>query len=745
MKKNQVITGLLTIASLMLISARTTRTVSTSVKKSLSLLLPGNPLAAEKKTSDTEAGNPGKKLWLSALEPAADAAIGNIIDPDGSPVCGTTISPKITLQNPGSEPLTSVEVGMILDGKALGNIVTLGNLSLAAGSTSDIISLSPNFTPGPGTHELKVFTRNPNGNADTNDGNDTTSVSFAIIPSVPLTYKESFELGIFPPDNGSDTLNGDPGSLTWQLTYDASSAGSASIYMHNFDYEEVGQRDIYRTPKIDVGTLDSVVVFFSVAYKQYEGTSDSLLVLYSPDCGITWLPTGYAKGGEGLSSSPGTTGEDFIPGASEWRIERVAVKGFCAQGIQSIMIGFQSYNDYGNNIYVDGINISGFSSPQRNIALLSVDQPASALCSTALTPAVSFSNAGLDTFRSLKINYQVDGGAVSTFNWTGILGRCSEASAVLNAYTSSEGTHVLTVFTSEPNGLPDLATANDTLRKTFTIYNTTPLTPPVTEDFETVDFQNWGVQNLDGLKTWERTIATAKTGSGSLWINNPAADNANSAVDNFISPILENPANVDSMFVTFDYAYKSGPRYPGSTVLPLDTLEVMVTKDCGETFTSVWKKWGEELQTVNDPNYSNALPFTPGAEEWRSASIYLTPALGTDNFQVYFSAKSNKQNNIWIDNVNISSKTLPPLLKSQSYLIYPNPFNNAFKVHHTLPPADLKALQVFSSMGQLVLEKRYNGNASTEENINLSRVANGVYILKMLYADKTVVERIVKH
>ncbi|MEO5893453.1 MAG: T9SS type A sorting domain-containing protein [Ferruginibacter sp.] len=776
MKKYQLITGLCFAAAIM-ISAKTIDPVLINIKQSTGVKIANHQLsnAGDVSTSripgaitvgksimqlhDQPAGllSPNNKA-LSSLKAndttaycpmhvlATDASVGSIIDPASGSICSTVISPKITIRNIGTDILNSVEVGMILDGSPLGDIIVLENLALATATSSAAISLSPDFTPDSGTHQLKVYTRNPNGNADAGTGNDTATVSFTVTPTLALTYKESFESETFPVDNGSDIINEDAGSVTWTRSPDVGNVGDASMLLNAFLYEEKGERDIYRTPKINVRQLDSVVLFFSVAYKQYEGAADSLLIVYSPDCGNTWLPTSYAKGGATLSTSPGTTAEEFIPTDSEWRVERVVLQDFCTSDLQSVMFGFESYNGYGNNIYVDGINIAGFARSARNIKLSSVSQPQVALCSNDITPAVSFRNEGIDTIRSLKVNYQVDGGAITTLNWTGSLPKCETASVTSGTSVSTPGLHEITVFTSDPNGLNDFAASNDTLRKTFTIYNNTPVATPVSQGFETTGIPDWGVQNFDRLITWDRSTAAAKTGVGSLWINNPATGNGTGTLDNFVSPVIENNTTIDSMFVTWDYAYQAGARYPGSTVLPLDTLEVLVTGDCGATFTSVWKKWGEELQTINDPNYSSSTTFVPAnAGEWKMARVYLSPAIGTGSFQVYFSAKSNKQNNIWLDNISITSKTLPQRLKNQGYLIYPNPFTNSFLVHHTMPPVDLQAILVYNSTGQLVRENLYNGNATTEVNINLGNLSRGIYILKMIYSNKTVVERVVKN
>jgi len=314
--------------------------------------------------------------------------------------------------------------------------------------------------------------------------------------------------------------------------------------------------------------------------------------------------------------------------------------------------------------------------------------------------------------------------------------------------TTTIGTHVLTVFTTDPNGAADEVTSNDTLRKTFAVYE--PVATPISENFENTAFPtpNWGVQNVTGGTTFQRATNAAQSGRGSIVINNSDSRNSNGAIDYFISPIVSNFSTFDSMHVDFDLAYRPGVRYPGSTVFQLDTLELMATKDCGQTFISVWKSWGDKLQTLNDPNYATNTLFTPrNSNEWKKVRVYLSPFVGSDNFQLYFTMIGNRQNSLWMDNININSTKLSQRLKDQGYLIYPNPFNGSFLIHHSAvePPVDLQAVQIFNPAGQLVWDKRYNGTAERRINVDLSSKARGLYILKMMYTNKTVIERIVKN
>ena len=187
-----------------------------------------------------------------------------------------------------------------------------------------------------------------------------------------------------------------------------------------------------------------------------------------------------------------------------------------------------------------------------------------------------------------------------------------------------------------------------------------------------------------------------------------------------------------------------GATFPGSSGLPVDTLEVQLTQDCGQTFTTIWKKWGADLQTFGDTNSSTGTAFTPNKNQWRNINIYLTPFIGNKNFQVYFVAKSNHQNNLYIDNVNVYTKTLPQRLKSQGYLIYPSPFRNSFIIRNYQVPVTLQSIAIYNAVGQLIWTKNLNGSGYTEMPVDLGNQAPGIYIVKLKYTDKTVIERIVK-
>ena len=670
-----------------------------------------------------------------------DATISNIAEPkSNASYCSLPINPMVTVKNVGSDTLKKIKIGLILDGINAGTTTVTG-LNIPLYDSKDVAIPLP-LNPSPGNHILQVYTFDPNDTKDERNSNDTSVVSFSVPETLTLPDVEGFENAAFPPQGWA--LYNPDADISWQRTTTASKGGVASMELNSYNYQNTNSVDILESPKIIINNVDSININFDVAYSQHNASSkDSLQIVYSTDCGATWLSTNYKKGGSSLSTNGGVyTNNSFTPTASQWRNEHVGIST-CNINSSSILIGIKAVNGNGNNIYVDNFSITKVDTKRANAAVLSVNQPTFIICGTDFTPEITIANYGYDTLKTLTINYRVDNGPVGSFNYTGSLARCKTQAVTINNITSLPGEHVLTIFTTNPNGIADQYNVNDTLRK---IIKVSPvLDAPVSEGFETTAFppENWNLLNPDGAITWERFTGAAKTGIGSMTIRNfeYAASNT---YDAFFSPVVKFDAAVDSFFVSYDYAYMQGAIFPGSSGLPVDTLEVQLTQDCGQTFTTIWEKWGADLQTFGDANSSTGTAFTPNKNQWKNINIYLTPFIGNKNFQVYFVAKSNHQNNLYIDNVNVYTKTLPQRLKSQGYLIYPSPFRNSFIIRNYQVPITLQSIAIYNAVGQLIWTKNLNGTGYTEMPVDLSNQAPGIYIVKLKYTDKTVVERIVK-
>ena len=150
---------------------------------------------------------------------------------------------------------------------------------------------------------------------------------------------------------------------------------------------------------------------------------------------------------------------------------------------------------------------------------------------------------------------------------------------------------------------------------------------------------------------------------------------------------FSNPTNSK---LTFDVAHACyGGQYT-------DTLAVLVSTDCGITFTQVYKKWASTLATA--PNSSNF--FTPDSSQWRTDTIDLAAFSGTPHLLVAFRNIGLWGNNIYVDNINIiSSNVAVNEIKTPNPEIYPNPIQT-WNAGHALRSGILLSLYPLAHFGK---------------------------------------------
>ncbi len=371
-------------------------------------------------------------------------------------------------------------------------------------------------------------------------------------------------------------------------------------------------------------------------------------------------------------------------------------------------------------------------------SLRNILQPTGRICSTTLTPAVTLRNSGATTLTSAQIYVRVDGGTAQVTNWTGSLVSLGAATVTLNNITVAEGNHALKIYVANPNGGTDLDATNDTLTTSFFFYN--PSSLPFTESFENSTFPpvGWDIVNPDKSYTWERVTGVAKTGNASIVMRN-FDYSANDQKDYIRLPLM-NIANADSAFMTFQVA-AAVVTNPATANNVWDTLEVLVSKDCGVTYTSLYKKWGTSLITRST---AVSTSFVPVASEWRKDSVNLTPYIGAGNIMLAFLNTAEWENNIYLDDINVYKTSINPNLKARGFMVTPSPAKDVIAVEFYPNPSTLKGISVYNSSGQKVAEKLVSGTPSTRYEFNISRCSAGIYIVRAVYSDKTMTQKIVK-
>jgi hypothetical protein len=372
-------------------------------------------------------------------------------------------------------------------------------------------------------------------------------------------------------------------------------------------------------------------------------------------------------------------------------------------------------------------------------AAKSINTPLQRLCSATFTPVITLRNRGAQTLTAVTIQASIDNGAVSTTSWTGSLASLQDTNVPLSPMTvPSEGTHILNVVISNPNGSTDENTSNNVITLTFQ-YNQ-PLTPPVVQGFENSAFPpaGWDIINADQGITWERVTGVGKTGNAAVVMRN--FDYQFTGQRDYLRMPVINISNADSAYLTFQVA-AAVVTDPKTTGNQFDTLEVLVSKDCGATYTSLYKKAGSDLITRSEVT---ATSFKPTADEWRKDSVNLTPYINAGQLLLAFSNTNQHENNIYLDDINVYSVSIDAIVKTKGFVISPNPTNGRISIRFYPNPAYVKGINIFTGTGQKVASLLVNAAGSNSYSFDMTRYASGVYIVQVVLGDKVITQKVIK-
>lgn len=289
------------------------------------------------------------------LDAAASGAQGSFVQ------CSTTITPAFSLTNNGTTTLTSCTIQTTVDGSSAGTQSWSG--SLAAGN-STVVNVNQ-LTLTPGTHTLAFIATSPNGGTDANIGNDTTYLSVGVeqgtVASTPLV--EGFE-SASNPGWLSQSVSGLPYGWSRYNT------GDSSSYSYQCDFWDITYGDVSNlyAPVFTLSGFTSASMKFDRAYAQYDFgnggsgadyySQDSLYIDVSTDCGNSWQ-TVYSNGASTMATAPQDSLSTFVPSAAQWVNDSADLS--TVAGNANVLLRFRAVSDYGNDLYIDNINISGFS------------------------------------------------------------------------------------------------------------------------------------------------------------------------------------------------------------------------------------------------------------------------------------------------------------------------------------------------------------------------------------------------
>lgn len=292
---------------------------------------------------------------LGAATPLTDDAAAKSVAGLPPMTCATSLNPQVVVTNNGTNAITSMTLNPFVNGTANGTAVNwTGNL--AAGATTTVaMNAITGLTAGTKTFSVSISS-GVNGATDFNLGNNSTSQKFSVVGTYSLApIVQTFSATTFPPTNWL-LINPDGGAATWARSSAAGSQSTTQSARYPAYSAAPGDVDDLVLPPLSLVGFGTAQLNFDLAAAGYDGTTnDQLEVMVSTDCGATWA-TLYSNAGSALYTAPDNTAS-YVPVAADWRAETVNLTAYANN--PTVLVKFVATSDYGNNMFIDQINLSG--------------------------------------------------------------------------------------------------------------------------------------------------------------------------------------------------------------------------------------------------------------------------------------------------------------------------------------------------------------------------------------------------
>lgn len=348
--------------------------------------------------------------------------------------CISDVTPQLTIKNFGIDPLTSCDINYRYGTGLVQTLPWTGNLAPNATTTYTL----PTVTLTNGANLFTAYTSSPNTGTDLDTNNNRVTRNYNLFTSIVATpLVQNFASTTFP-SAGFVVENVDLDTYTWiRSSYGFNGGGSAKINCYN---ASAGTIDNLIAPKIDFSNaITGSTLTFDLAHAQYSATVvERLKVNVSINCGQSWT-TVYNKSGTTLATVTGYVTTAFNPVSTNWRNETVSLDAFLGQ--PELMIQISAISGYGNNIYIDNVNITDGTT---SVPLLAT----SSAVELYPNPAKGEAYLNLNLIKPSDLNvsiYNSLGAEVATYSYNGF------ASGVIRLDISNlaKGNYVVNVRSNE--------------------------------------------------------------------------------------------------------------------------------------------------------------------------------------------------------------------------------------------------------------------------------------------------------
>lgn len=644
---------------------------------------------------------------------ANDLGIKKVIAPTVI-TCDNAIIPEVLLKNYGTNDISNFKVLFIV------NEDTINTLSQSIDLLPlDSIKISfPTFVlADTNAFVFSFYIKEVNSTIDENEDNNKKEIAFTLPQKVSLPLLEEFENPsitgtIFDPDR----------RIGWEIApAPNANALNKALKLNCFNYSaDAGEQDYFFTDVFDLTNYKSATLKFSIAYAQYSRSSkEGFKVSISTNCGLSFQEEDvlFKKHGSELATARRRTTPFTPDGRLEWKEVTIDLNPYL--GETNLRIAFVGINDYGNNMYLDNINVIGETESVQDLKILKIDIPPVA-CDVPIEPKVYVLNKGLTPITTFKTTASSSVWAkdVNIVYNGPVLQPNDTATIALPLFNAAIGSHNLSVQVAHVGGITD-HTPEDNFRTSHFVIDTTYETLPFREQFslEEDDALPWFIHNPDNNITWELLTSA---GDQAIHLNHYAYTAINEK-DWLVSPLL-NLTDYDFLRLSFKISYGHNYNYR-------DQLQVLVSTDCGLTYTDiVYNAAGEALSS----NYASSEWLPEDKTNWQNISVSLDKFVGEENVRVAFVTNNGHGNNLYLDDIEffVSEEPQEPLPEDKLF-IFPNPIKGVLPITFGLNDKEFVQITLYDLRGKLLYKGDFPGTLNQLYYIDFSTLPDAVYLLKV--------------
>ncbi|MFN0189247.1 MAG: Omp28-related outer membrane protein [Bacteroidia bacterium] len=352
-------------------------------------------------------------------------------------------------------------------------------------------------------------------------------------------------------------------------------------------------------------------------------------------------------------------------------------------------------------------------------------------CVNSYSPSVELVNKGATTITTADFTYTIAGNA-NNFTWTGSLASGASTTVALPIVTLNAGANALTCNLTSVNGAADYVAINNAYSANLIYNNTTGVAAPVVEGFVAATFPptNWLRINGGAAATWARNAVgtTANNGSSKMdfWLS-PAND-----VDDLLTPKFDLSTAVAPNF-SFSLA-KAG--YLGAS----DLLEIMVSSDCGATWTTEWSQADPALLTAG--NLTTVFtPVSGSTTQWRTESFSLNAYVGQPEVLVKFKATSGYGNNLYIDDVNLSVAVGVNENTHEQISLFPIPTTGDVFLNLSTVKDNMVRISINDVTGKTI--ETYTTAKSNQHKVVMNGLQDGTYFIQIDADSQRIIKKVI--